>query len=78
MENHSTLARSVAADQGASQPPRAVVLLSGGLDSATTAAWALLALCFIDAKRAAFEINAVKRLNGCFRTVFHFYEPESS
>ena len=43
------------------------------LEAAATAAWALLALCFIDAKRAAFEINAVKRLNGCFITVFHFY-----
>jgi len=40
MENLDTIAASVAAGQGTS-PRRAVVLLSGGLDSATAAAWAV-------------------------------------
>jgi 7-cyano-7-deazaguanine synthase len=68
MENHSTLARSVAADQGASQPPRAVVLLSGGLDSATTAAWAkaegytLSALSIAYGQRHAVELAAAREV----------------
>lgn len=40
MENHDTIAASAAAGQGMPLR-RAVVLLSGGLDSATAAAWAL-------------------------------------
>ena len=40
MENHDTIAASARAGQGTS-PRRAVVLLSGGLDSATAAAWAV-------------------------------------
>jgi 7-cyano-7-deazaguanine synthase len=40
MENHDTIAATGAAGQGTA-PRRAVVLLSGGLDSATAAAWAV-------------------------------------
>jgi 7-cyano-7-deazaguanine synthase len=40
MENHDTIAATAAAGQGTA-PRRAVVLLSGGLDSATAAAWAV-------------------------------------
>jgi 7-cyano-7-deazaguanine synthase len=40
MEDHATIAATAAAGQG-SGPRRAVVLLSGGLDSATAAAWAV-------------------------------------
>jgi 7-cyano-7-deazaguanine synthase len=68
MKNASTIDTAVAAGQGG-QPParrRAVVLLSGGLDSATTAAWALdqsyalTALSVAYGQRHAVELDAAR------------------
>lgn len=68
MENRSTIDAASAAGQGgaAGRPPRAVVLLSGGLDSATAAAWAraegytLSALSVAYGQRHAVELAAAR------------------
>ncbi len=68
MENRATIDAASAAGQGgaAGRPPRAVVLLSGGLDSATAAAWAraegytLSALSVAYGQRHAVELAAAR------------------
>ena len=69
MENHPTIAAAAPAGQGgADDPPRAVVLLSGGLDSATAAAWAkaegyaLSALSIAYGQRHAVELAAAREV----------------
>ena len=68
MKNAPTIDTAAAAGQGgaAPGPPRAVVLLSGGLDSATAAAWALAegfsltALSVAYGQRHAVELDAAR------------------
>jgi 7-cyano-7-deazaguanine synthase len=68
MKNDSTIDTAVAAGQDGQAPARrrAVVLLSGGLDSATTAAWALdrgyalTALSVAYGQRHAVELDAAR------------------
>ena len=68
MENASTIASPLASDQDATEPPRAVLLLSGGLDSATAAAWAkaegysLSALSIAYGQRHAVELAAAREV----------------
>jgi 7-cyano-7-deazaguanine synthase len=65
MDDHATIAAPAAAGQG-SGPRRAVVLLSGGLDSATAAAWAvargldLSALSIDYGQRHRVELDAAR------------------
>ncbi len=67
MDDHATIATPAAAGQG-SRPRRAVVLLSGGLDSATAAAWAVargleLAALSIDyGQRHRLELDAARHV----------------
>ncbi|MFM7136281.1 MAG: 7-cyano-7-deazaguanine synthase, partial [Planctomycetota bacterium] len=68
MKNAPTIDTAAAAGQGGAAPGpcRAVVLLSGGLDSATAAAWALAegfslaALSVAYGQRHAVELDAAR------------------
>jgi 7-cyano-7-deazaguanine synthase len=76
MENHDTIAASAAAGQGTA-PRRAVVLLSGGLDSATAAAWAvsrglaLSALSVDYGQRHRVELDAAGDVAGALGIADH-------
>jgi 7-cyano-7-deazaguanine synthase len=76
MENHDTIAATAAAGQGTG-PRRAVVLLSGGLDSATAAAWAvsrglaLSALSVDYGQRHRVELDAARDVARALRIADH-------